>query len=121
MKIFRTIFFCLIWNKNIGTLRKSKVRFFVKKDINEHKTSICNASVINYVMLTGDVKYLAHARMLRRIQIVFFVFEQLGVEVVNFYNFQHNIFSECSVLLSPEYVILNDFCSGVSGQGKLNQ
>jgi len=50
-----------------------------------------------------------------------FVFERLGVEVVNFYNFRYKIFSECSVLLSPVYVILSDFCSGVSGRGKLNR
>ena len=58
--------------------------------------------------------------MLRRTQIVFLVFERLGVEVVNFYICQHKIYSECSVYLSPEYVILDDLCAGVAEQGKLN-
>jgi len=72
-------------------------------------------------MLSEDVKYLAHARMLRHTQFVCLVFERLGAEVVNFYNCQHKILSEYSVLLSPEYVILNDFFSGVSRQGKRNK
>lgn len=48
------------------------------------------------------------------------VFEWLGVEIVNFYIFQHKIFPECSVYLSPEYVILDDFCIGTVGHKKIN-
>jgi hypothetical protein len=58
--------------------------------------------------------------MLRHTQIVFLVFERLGVEVVKFYICQHKISPECSVYLSPEYVILDDDCNGVAGQGKIN-
>jgi hypothetical protein len=43
-----------------GTLYENKVRFIVIDDINMHKTSVCNVSVINYVMLTEDVTYFSH-------------------------------------------------------------
>ena len=58
--------------------------------------------------------------MSRRTQIFSLVFEWLGVEVVKFYICQHKISSEISVFLSPECVNMDDFCSGVAGQGKLN-
>jgi len=58
--------------------------------------------------------------MLRRTQIVSLVSLSLGVEVVNFYNCQHKIFFERSVFLSSEYMILDGFCSGLTGEGKIN-
>jgi hypothetical protein len=47
-------------------------------------------------------------------------FRMVRLEVVNFYICQHKIYSECSVFLSPEYVILDNFSSGVAGQAKIN-
>jgi hypothetical protein len=58
--------------------------------------------------------------MLRRTEITCLVSEWLGVEAVNSYICQHKICPECSVFLSPEYVIVDDFCIGVAGQGKIN-
>ena len=83
--------------------------------MNNRTNSVLSGSGVNHVTLNEVVKYSSNSP-----QIVSIVFLRLGVEVLNFNNCQHKIFSECSVFLSSEYVILEDFFGGLTGEGKLN-
>ena len=64
--------------------------------------------------------FLTHSIVLRRTQTVSLFFEWLVVGTLNLYNCQYKIYPECSVFLSPEYVKLDDFCTGVAGQWNIN-